>query len=678
MEFETQGRNLSSRLPGATPRQKRWLLALLIAVISCCPQCVYAFQAGAEPIALARAVHNMPAEQAVHGYSVHVRAVITYYHPYLDPRRGVVFVCDGSGCVFVSVPVRPMLSIQPGDLVEITGITSPGDYASIVEASQIKKVGHPGLPRRARKVTMNELASGVYDTEWIQVKGRVRSIHQEPHIVSLIVATEGGSFGAVTSPEPGVAYDQLVDSLVELTANTAPVFNRRRQMVAVHLFFPSMRQVRVIEPAPPDPFSKEPISVLDMFRFSNGDSARHRVHVQGTVTLNWPGRMLCIQDHDSPLCMQAPQATAIPVGSRVDIVGFPGIRFFKPTLEYAVFRRTDPAVSSISPIVVSAERIFKDDLDGKLVQVDAELVGQDHTSPDLILMMRAKGVLFSLVVPREISQSTLLPWRDGSLLRITGICNTEVNTYSISIGDGIVRPESVKILLRNEQDITLLRAPSWWTPQHALQGFGAIGFVVALCLAWIAVLRHSVKLRTGELRASEERLRYLSEHDAVTKLPNRILLQDRLSTALNRARRFGGKVGLLLADLDGFKEVNDQLGHQAGDRVLNEVAGRTTASVRSTDTVARIGGDEFVILLPDIRHATEAEQVAAKIAGGISEPILVDERIVRITASIGIAIFPDDTEKEKVLMQLADEAMYRAKQSGKDRIEVSGRRTPAS
>lgn len=650
--------------------------ALLLAVAwACHPVCLRAAGPPAEPISSARTVHSMPPAEAAHGYPVHLRAVLTYYHPYIDPRRGVIFVCDGSGCVFVSVPSLPILSVRPGDLVEIAGITGPGDYASIVEASQIKTVGHPGLPAHARKVTMDDLASGVYDSDWIQVEGRVRSIHREPNIVSLVVAAKGGSFGAVTTPEPGVDYDRLVDSLIQLTANTAPVFNQRRQMVAVHLFFPSMHEVRVVEPAPPDPFGEKPVPVLDMFRFSSDASAVHRVHIQGTVSLDWPGRMLCIQDGDAPLCMQSAQATDLPLGSRVDVVGFPAIRFFKPTLEYAVFHPAGAPLSPIQPIAVTADRTLKDDLDGKLVEVDAELVGRDSSSPDSTLMMRANGVLLAVVLPREIPQSVLPPWRDGSLLRVTGICSAQVNAFSISIGDGIVRPESVKILLRNANDIAVLRAPSWWTPQHTWEGFGAIGLVVAICLVWIAGLRHIVKKRTKELRSSEERLRYLSEHDALTGLPNRVLFYDRLSTAMKRADRFNDHIGLLLADLDGFKEVNDRLGHLAGDKVLSEIAARLCGCVRATDTVARIGGDEFVVVLPDIHHAREAEQIAVKLVLALAEPLSINGNSVRITVSIGVVSFPDDAENVETLMQYADEAMYRAKQSGKNRIELHNQLT---
>ncbi|KAA6460942.1 GGDEF domain-containing protein [Acidobacteria bacterium AB60] len=629
--------------------------------------CLYAAEGPA--VTSARAVHSMPPGEAAHHYPVHLRAVLTFYDPYVDPRRGVTFVCDRSGCVFVSVPKTVLLNSRVGDLIEVAGVTGPGDYASIVEATRVETVGHPGLPR-ARRVTMDDLESGVYDTDWIQVEGRVRSIHREANIVSLIIAAKGGSFGAVTLPEPGVDYDHLIDSLIRLTANTAPVFNQRRQMVAVHLFFPSIRQVEVLEPAPPDPFLAKPISVLNLFRFSPDSSMVHRVHIQGAVTLDWPARMLCIKDQDSSLCMQAAQASPVPLGSRVDVVGFPAIRFFKPTLEYPSFRLADAPGPPVQPVPVTADRILHDDLDGKLVSFEAELVGRNSASPDPTLLMQAGGSLVSVLLPREIPASVSRQWKDGSILRIAGICNAEINSFSIGIGDGIVRPESINILLRSAGDITVVRAPSWWTPQRTWGAFGAIGLLVAICLAWIGILRHLIKSRTRELRASRERLRYLSEHDALTNLPNRILLHDRLTTAFHRARRFKTRVGVLMADLDGFKEINDLLGHHAGDQVLSAVAARLSGSVRSTDTVARTGGDEFVILLADIRDDQEAASVAAKLVAALAEPLIIDGQAIRVTISIGVATFPEDGNVEENLMRLADQAMYRAKQLGKNRVEL--------
>ena len=172
-----------------------------------------------------------------------------------------------------------------------------------------------------------------------------------------------------------------------------------------------------------------------------------------------------------------------------------------------------------------------------------------------------------------------------------------------------------------------------------------------------------------ELHESQERLRYFSEHDSLTGLPNRILLHERLSSAITRAHRFNDKIALLMIDLDGFKKINDQMGHKAGDQLLKEVARRFTSTLRATDTIARVGGDEFVILLVDMHHAIEAEQVAAKLLSALHEPIAVEGESVQIRGSIGMSIFPDDCDDEESLMRIADESMYRAKRSGKNRVE---------
>lgn len=650
-------------------------LSEMLVVVACAGSVFSLYASRQQPyLTQAHAVHDLPPALAMQHYPVRIRAVLTFYDPYVDSRRGLIFVCDKSGCVFVSVPLRPLLPIEAGDLLDIDGVTGPGDFATIIEASHVTTIGHPGLPVKAHRVTMEELASGVYDTDWIQIEGRVKSIHRAPNVVSLVISAKGGSFGAVTLPEPGIDYDQLVDSLVQITANTAPTFNQRRQMVAVHLFFPSMHQVRVIERAPADPFKEKPTSTLELFRFSPGANLVHRVHIRGTVTLNWPGRMLCIQDGDSPLCMQVSQENLARAGSEVDVVGFPAINAFKPTLEYATFHASEMAEVPLQPLAVTADRVFLDDLDGKLVQIDAELVGRDSTTSDVTLVLRANGVLFSVILPRELSLAISDEWKEGSLLRVTGICNTQINRYSVGIGVAFVRPESVKLLLRDANDIVVLRAPSWWTPAHAWEVLASFVIVVMACLGWIGILRHLVKRRTMELHESQKRLQYLSEHDSLTGLPNRILLHERFCAAIKRAHRFDEKIGLLMIDLDGFKKINDQRGHKAGDLLLKDVAQRFVTSVRATDTVARVGGDEFVVLLVDIHHAKEVEEVAAKLLAALAEPIAVEGDLVQMRGSIGQSIFPDDSEDEESLMRIADEAMYRAKRSEKNRMKAQNGR----
>jgi diguanylate cyclase len=171
--------------------------------------------------------------------------------------------------------------------------------------------------------------------------------------------------------------------------------------------------------------------------------------------------------------------------------------------------------------------------------------------------------------------------------------------------------------------------------------------------------------RLSELAVQHERdiakVRHFAYHDELTGLPNRALLLDRLSQALVRARRQQKLLALLLLDLDGFKGINDRLGHAAGDTLLQRVAERLLSSVRGGDTVCRYGGDEFVLLLPEVEDQKHALEVAKKIRARLAKPYLVGDHSIAVTASIGVAVYPVDAVSQDELIRQADVAMYRAK-----------------
>ncbi|WJH34130.1 diguanylate cyclase [Paenibacillus sp. CC-CFT747] len=165
----------------------------------------------------------------------------------------------------------------------------------------------------------------------------------------------------------------------------------------------------------------------------------------------------------------------------------------------------------------------------------------------------------------------------------------------------------------------------------------------------------------------EKQITYQAFHDALTGLPNRALFSDRLQLALIQAKRTSRKLGVLFLDLDGFKAVNDEHGHEAGDQLLQEVADRLAGTVRSGDTVARLGGDEFIVLLPDIAERMDAETVAEKIREQVSAPFALEGSMAYVSTSIGMALYPYHGDEAQDLIKHADLAMYRAKQLGKNR-----------
>lgn len=224
--------------------------------------------------------------------------------------------------------------------------------------------------------------------------------------------------------------------------------------------------------------------------------------------------------------------------------------------------------------------------------------------------------------------------------------------------------------MRSPADVTVLQPPSWWTPDHALVILACVLTGTLAVLAWVVVLRRRVELQANLLRESEERFRHMALHDALTGLATRLVLQDRLGVALERAKRLQTGLGLLMLDLDGFKGINDTFGHHAGDEVLRTAANRLTDAVRSSDTVVRMGGDEFVVLLTDLAGPKAAETVAANMVAALAQPVSFDGAEVPISVSIGICTsFTVGLDAETLLRQ-ADAALYSAKAQGRNCFHV--------
>ncbi len=205
---------------------------------------------------------------------------------------------------------------------------------------------------------------------------------------------------------------------------------------------------------------------------------------------------------------------------------------------------------------------------------------------------------------------------------------------------------------------------------------GLLGLIIILLIAEGLFLfrpaaratRRQWRQRYNELEMSREadrrKLNYMARFDPLTGLINRVLFGDRLQNAISRARRDGGLVALMFVDLDEFKTINDRFGHSIGDEMLQQVARRLVSSVRATDSVARIGGDEFTVILEGSQRVEDAGQVATKILRTLEEPYRVREQALQVTASIGIALYPIDGDDAEALLRDADIAMYSAKAAG--------------
>ncbi len=214
---------------------------------------------------------------------------------------------------------------------------------------------------------------------------------------------------------------------------------------------------------------------------------------------------------------------------------------------------------------------------------------------------------------------------------------------------GISRPFEKELIRKDGSRVPVLTAAAM------LEGAGKLGVSFVLDLT--------------ERKHTEDRMLYMATHDALTGLPNRILLQDRLNQAISYAHRNKHRVAILFIDLDLFKYINDSLGHQVGDVVLQMAASRLQKCLREGDSIARLGGDEFVISLPMVTNSSDVERVAKEALHALAHPFIFDGHELHISGSIGISLYPDDGSDVETLMRTADTAMYHAKEMGRSKFQ---------
>ena len=233
--------------------------------------------------------------------------------------------------------------------------------------------------------------------------------------------------------------------------------------------------------------------------------------------------------------------------------------------------------------------------------------------------------------------------------------------------------DSIRALMRDmqqEEDVLLQER------KHSLEHQRRLAYwVQAMGMFVLSVVGLFVVFRVRKLllsrMAAESELEYMANHDVLTGLESRRLGMERLSLSCAMARRARTKTGLLFVDLDGFKDVNDMFGHQTGDAVLVTIAQRLSSCLREVDTVARLGGDEFMIVLSNINSDENASQVAQKVIDAVSQPIVIDDQQMSVSASIGIALYPDHAQDGEALIKCADTAMYTAKNKGKHQFATA-------
>lgn len=673
-------------------------------------------------------VRGLQPAMAAKALPARITGVITY----IDPMWRQLWFQDSTGGIFIKYPGdHPELNV--GDRVTVSGITNPGNYAPVIVAPKFSVEGGGSLPKPA-SLTGEMAASGRREGLFVEIDGVVHLLQTGDNpghqILTFELFSEIGQVHVVTTPMFSNLKQEsfLEDAKVRIHGVFSIVFNSRRQLIGYQLLVAAPSDIKVLEPAVANPFEMPRTPVQSLLSYSANSQSGHRVRVEGTVTLVEPG-FLYLQDASGGVELRG-DTRSIEVGDDIDALGYPTlVGHYSPVMTDAVFRWKGHS-SSVAARSMTADAILEGHEDSTLVTIEGKLLMSLQGPGRKSLVIQSGVRTFTAELDTTDVGSTLWQLKEGSVLRLTGVCSTQVNPneiYRLLEGE----PSDFQLILRSPQDLIVIKPPPFWNQQRTFALMGLLTTLVVLALIWVGRLRRRVRTQVAELRKASEtaqavhdlsmamrgvsneetfdtevsvqgsedvaqlvvgfnsmigelqkkelakrtaeaKLQQMALIDELTGLPNRRLLFDRLTQGLARARRENRRLALLYIDLDGFKLVNDNLGHAIGDLVLCEVARRLRMRSREADTVARIGGDEFTVILDLIQENDDAKKAAEGLLDALRPAFQVEGHSIQIGASIGISIFPDHGDESGYLLQQADCAMYAAKKNGKNRMVQFG------
>lgn len=450
-------------------------------------------------------VRSLSAEEADQGLEVEITGTVIFS----DPPSTIFIQDETAGTFFRLGKAAPPV---PGDEVLVRGKTQSGLYLPGIEESTFQLLRHVGVPE-ALPATYDDLMSGRYHYQRVAIEGLVRTVTPELESTTVIRVAMGSRIVEARIQQPP-GETNLVDSRVKVTGLAAGHINARRQLVAPYLRCTDWSEVEVL--TPPQSVARIPaVSSQQLLNFRVEGHAGHRVRVAGTVLARFPRGELFLRDEESAIGVKLLQPeSGLNIGDFVEVIGFPEMERFSASVVDAEITLLEPGDEPPAPTPVNLQRLMEGSEDGNLVVVEANLSDAYRTEEGGVLLLQVGNRTLQALAPR-LSDS-LVP---GMQVRVAGICQVETTRgteYRSS-------PESVLLRVRNDRDITILRAPSWWTARRlASLLFLTLGIVFVAGL-WIVLLRRQVATQTVALRhrieheaALEERQRIAREfHDTL-------------------------------------------------------------------------------------------------------------------------------------------------------------------
>ena len=486
-----------------------------------------------EELHTAAQVRSLTIREAQQHRPVHLRGVVTFFDQSLFSR----FIQDDTSGVYLfdaSLPIH----LTPGDLVEVAGTTSSGEYAPIVVPQEIRVIGQVALPE-PKQVSYEEISSGQEDSQFVEIKGVVRSaeLQETNHYYLIEIATGGGRLSVYAPRLPVARVEDLPDSTVRVRGVCSTQFNHRRQLFAIRLMVPRPEDMVLETPAPAEPYAIPERAIGSLLQFTPLESFGRRVKVAGTVTFSAPGKELFLQKQDQGLEVQTKGREALSLGDQVEALGFVSQGDYTPVLQDAIFQKLSSG-RPLQPVRVTPDEALNGKYDCQLIQVEARVLDRAMHGLDRYLVLQEGNLIFQALLDEAGGRDPLLGLENGSRVAVTGVCRIEPGAW---LAGETWRAKSFRLQMRSIADVQLIEAPSWWTLRRVLVMAIIAGVVALAAFAWVAVLRRQVAERGIALEFQIQERQLAERRREIEQERTRVAqdLHDELGSTLTEVSMLG-------------------------------------------------------------------------------------------------------------------------------------------